>query len=371
MDYKLKLRTPKICIFLGSGGVGKTTLSASYALSLAHQGYIVGLLSVDPAQRLHQALRLDALDDEGTTLSIGSGTLHVSQMNLDESLERWIKEQNISIENKKKLLSNPCLKLLKNRMATSLESLAGIRIAEWCERFPNIQYLVVDTAPGIHGLELLLKPQKLIHFLESPFLSWMKLFAHDQSSARPSFLTKVVRSGSQKILSGLGTITGNDVLHHFGDFLSFAEPLFDTALRRLNFIHKQFQTQSVSFYLVSAPRDDALSFGQSFLEIFEHYGLTLSKIILNKCLFLNCDEQGVPFDLGSEFFSQELEKNQEAQKVQNFLKNYLNLEKKVHAFFALQKKLWLMPYTVFVNENQKLHFEKLIAVGNIMSHPGL
>lgn len=47
---------PKLYIFLGAGGVGKTTLSASFAISLAHEGRNVGLLSIDPAKSYNRRL---------------------------------------------------------------------------------------------------------------------------------------------------------------------------------------------------------------------------------------------------------------------------------------------------------------------------
>ena len=49
---------------VGSGGVGKTTLSAAIALHLAKQDYHVALITIDPALRLANALGMDALDGE-------------------------------------------------------------------------------------------------------------------------------------------------------------------------------------------------------------------------------------------------------------------------------------------------------------------
>ena len=53
---------PNLYVFLGAGGVGKTTLSASYALSCANSGRKVILLSIDPAQRLRSAFGIDAIE---------------------------------------------------------------------------------------------------------------------------------------------------------------------------------------------------------------------------------------------------------------------------------------------------------------------
>ena len=48
----------------GSGGVGKTTFSASLAVKAARQGVRTLVVAVDPARRLAAALGLDDLGDE-------------------------------------------------------------------------------------------------------------------------------------------------------------------------------------------------------------------------------------------------------------------------------------------------------------------
>ncbi len=46
----------KTVICIGSGGVGKTTMSASIAYGLAESGKKVLVLTIDPSRRLAQAL---------------------------------------------------------------------------------------------------------------------------------------------------------------------------------------------------------------------------------------------------------------------------------------------------------------------------
>ena len=48
----------------GAGGVGKTTVSAALAVSLAHQGYETLVLTVDPAKRLATALGVHNIGGE-------------------------------------------------------------------------------------------------------------------------------------------------------------------------------------------------------------------------------------------------------------------------------------------------------------------
>ena len=58
------LRDARVIVSLGSGGVGKTTISAALGLAAALQGQKVLVMTIDPARRLANALGFDDLDDE-------------------------------------------------------------------------------------------------------------------------------------------------------------------------------------------------------------------------------------------------------------------------------------------------------------------
>ena len=46
----------RIILYLGKGGVGKTTVAAAVAVALAHRGNSVHLTTTDPAQHLVETL---------------------------------------------------------------------------------------------------------------------------------------------------------------------------------------------------------------------------------------------------------------------------------------------------------------------------
>src|SRR5947208_9639742 len=58
------LEGKRVCVCGGSGGVGKTTISAAIALGMAARGAKVAGVTIDPAKRLANALGLDELHNE-------------------------------------------------------------------------------------------------------------------------------------------------------------------------------------------------------------------------------------------------------------------------------------------------------------------
>ena len=67
-----KTTKTKSYIFLGPGGVGKTSCSTAYAMSVAKSGKKVALLSIDPAKRLARGLNLK-LGNEMLAVDLGKG----------------------------------------------------------------------------------------------------------------------------------------------------------------------------------------------------------------------------------------------------------------------------------------------------------
>ncbi|MCC7440095.1 MAG: AAA family ATPase, partial [Bdellovibrionales bacterium] len=63
------LNTRGVVLAAGTGGVGKTTLSAALAVRAALQGRKAVVITVDPAKRLAQSLGMDRLSDEPTDLT--------------------------------------------------------------------------------------------------------------------------------------------------------------------------------------------------------------------------------------------------------------------------------------------------------------
>lgn len=195
---------PNLHIFLGAGGVGKTTLSASYALYLANKGKRTGLLSIDPAKRLKTALKIDSVEENGKIYWKSpehQGYLRIAVLNLPDSLKRWIVDEGLPAEHQRQLFQHPLYTTIADKVASAVETLAPIRMAEWIEQYPDTEELIIDTAPGIHAVDFILKPERLLAFFDSKILQWIKWFTGEtkwiwkmgkRSDTRPKYFSKVI-----------------------------------------------------------------------------------------------------------------------------------------------------------------------------------
>ena len=135
----------KTIIVTGAGGVGKTTISAAIAATLAAKGLKTLVLTIDPAKRLADALGVADLGDEPQPVS---GTDHMWAAMLDVSAS-WeaIIYRYAEPEVGDRLLVNPYFRAIADRFPAAQSYAAGERMAEYIES-KQFDILVIDTPPS-------------------------------------------------------------------------------------------------------------------------------------------------------------------------------------------------------------------------------
>jgi len=289
-------RKTRLHIFLGAGGVGKTTLSASLAIHLAFQGRKVGLLSIDPAKRLKTALGAGDIDESGQIFwqkghdnklcskeQNNHGQLRAAILSLPDSLKRWIRDEGLEGDHEETLFSHPLFQTVAEKIASATETLAPIRMAEWTEQFQDTDDLIIDTAPGIHAVDFLIRPERLLAFFDSKILEWLKWFAGgDEESA--GFIQKMVRGGAKQILKALGKVGGENILLSLGELLLMMDKVMFRMVDRLEEARQWIRHESTDIVIVCSPRDDAISVARELSKILTENGMNQSRILLNRSI---------------------------------------------------------------------------------------
>lgn len=227
MKFQPKTKT---IIFIGTGGVGKTTTAASVGYGKAMEGYKVLVITIDPSQRLAQAMNFIP---NGKVQKIptpkAQGSLHASTINhtqvfndfLEKASQKATAEKDVNSIYKNKLFKQLSTKLAQSQDFTTLFYLFSHVDSE------KFDYVILDTPPAQHTLGFLRAPEKIAVLFSDEISSWFRM----SSEKELSFFKKVVNQGSLKILNILQLLTGSEFLNELKSFFdriqNWQKPLRD------------------------------------------------------------------------------------------------------------------------------------------------
>jgi len=357
-------------IFLGAGGVGKTTLSAAYAMYLASKGKKTGLLSIDPAKRLKSALGASNIDETGKIFwqsDQNNGYLRAAILNLPDSLKRWIIDEGLNEEHQKQLFEHPLYQTLAEKIASATETLAPIRMAEWLEQYPETEELIIDTAPGLHAVDFITRPDKLLAFFDSKILDWIKWFAGEkkwkwvngkkQIIQDQNIFQKMLRAGAKGILTALGKVGGENILLTLGELLVLMDQVFYKMVERLEESRKWLRDPNTKVYLVFTLRDDSISVAVELKQILEKQNIKNFIFLLNKSI---SDDYLLSYDV------QSFIKTYQKDYMGPYNWDYLELMSKYLQSFPILKNKILKQFNEFYKgRNQVLEIPILASIEDI------
>jgi anion-transporting ArsA/GET3 family ATPase len=278
-------------IVMGPGGVGKTTIAAAIGLAAASQGLATGVITVDPARRLRDALGLTVLRGEPSVINPkqlrAAGVdpeLRLSAMVLDVQrtwdglVERFVP----SAAARQQIFANSFYRGLSGRFAgaeayAALEQFYALRMSGAFET------IVVDTPPAAHTFEFIEAPANLMRLLDSRAARWL-LASKNGSKRNPLALAG---TAVQFVAVQLERFAGVKTLSAVGEFLAATMEAADALSHRFRMIARLLRSRSVEFVLVTTAEPSRLAEAREVIKRAEADGLRLRTIVLNRLL----DEQ--------------------------------------------------------------------------------
>ena len=280
LDALLDDRDTRIIVCCGSGGVGKTTTAAAFALRAAERGRDVVVLTIDPARRLAQSLGLTELDNtprpvEGIDLTAG-GRLQAMMLDMKRTFDDIVLE-HADEGRAEQIMSNPFYQSLSASFAGTQEYMAMEKLGQ-LHALGEWDLIVVDTPPSRSALDFLDAPNRLGSFLDGRFIKI--LTAPAKVGGFGAF--KLLTSGFSLVTGALGKLLGSGLLTDVQSFVNALDTMFGGFRERADATYKLLQAKGTSFVVVAVPEADALREASFFARRLAEEKMPLAGLVLNR-----------------------------------------------------------------------------------------
>lgn len=245
---------PRLLVFAGEGGVGKTTLAAATALKASLSGLRVAVMTIDPAPRLADALGLDRLGDEpqlvGEPDSGKTGSLHALRLDTSGTFDRMVDrlaDDNTTADNTtaERIKANPVYQAVAASTGSSGPYMAFQRLHELAES-KLWDLIVVDTPPALHAEELLSAPSRLAALLETRAVALLV----DPARAAAGRGSRLARATATLLLGMVERVTGAALLGQVSSFVTDFARMMENMVERSRDVEMLLATPPSCFALV-------------------------------------------------------------------------------------------------------------------------
>ncbi len=266
----------RIVICAGSGGVGKTTISAALAMGMAARGLRVAVVTIDPARRLATSLGLDELGNDPALVAPERfadhgvemrGELWAMMLDAKRTFDALIERLAPDAATRDEVLGNRIYQQLSNAVAGSQEFTAIAKLYE-LDAEGGFDLLVLDTPPSRNALDFLDAPDRLTHFFQGRAI---RMFL------RPAgFGGKLLGRGTGVVFSLLKRVTGVDLLNDLSVFFRSLGGMIDGFTERAARVKALLNDPGTTFLLITSPErepvEEAIYFHRKLREAAMPFG---------------------------------------------------------------------------------------------------
>jgi anion-transporting ArsA/GET3 family ATPase len=272
----------RIFVCAGTGGVGKTTVSAALGLGAARRGKKVLVLTIDPSRRLAEALGIQQNTPDPVPLAperqaqLGieaPGSLAVWVLDPKRVSDQTVRRLARSPREAERLMANPIYQRVTSMIAGMQEYTAMEALHGFVEQ-GVYDMVILDTPPSRNALNFLEAPGRLAASMNTRIVDLMR-------PATESGVIGTTRKFLERVLGGVfGMEFFSDLQVFFGAFGGMFIKLSGNAER----MRARLGQDDVSFLLVTSSRRDALDQARVFEARIRELALPLGALVLNRSL---------------------------------------------------------------------------------------
>jgi anion-transporting ArsA/GET3 family ATPase len=280
-----RLKGKRVCICLGSGGVGKTTTSAALALGLAARGQKVAVVTIDPAARLASALGLERLSGEPRLIEPSllaeqgvpcKGELWAMMLDSKGTFDEIVARLAPDATEREQILANPIYRELSSAVAGSQELSAMAKLYE-LRHERDFDVIVLDTPPSRNAVDFLETPTRLLGFLEGRAL---KVFLSPGGLA-----ARVFGRSTGIVFAIFARVTGVDMLSDLSTFFRSLSGILEGFGERTRGVAQLLRDDSTTFFIVTSPEPEPAREAAFLAERLASRDMSRGGLIVNRVHF--------------------------------------------------------------------------------------
>lgn len=275
------VRSKRVLVLCGAGGVGKTTTSAALALAGAQAGRRVLVLTIDPARRLAEALGLPP--QSPVPVPVGVERLRAAGIEGPGTLDAWMLDPRVVFERVIKKLAAPdkAAIILESRLYRHLtELVAGMQEYTAAEALYELseskQYdlIVLDTPPSRNALDFLDAPGRLGRFLDDGIV---QLFIPKEGGG-------LLRRAGRFVSGVFSRVFGETFVEELQLFLGAFSGTFAALRQHTEGVRALLASGDAAFLLVTSPEEAALREALYFRGQILQRALPFAGFLLNRSM---------------------------------------------------------------------------------------
>jgi anion-transporting ArsA/GET3 family ATPase len=269
----LALHSP-VVVCCGPGGVGKTTVSATFALQAAREGRRACVVTVDPARRLADSLGVESLQNVPTLVpGEWRGELHALMLDTKGTFDDLVRRYARTPEQAQAIQTNRLYQNLAGALSGTQEYMAMEKLYELTES-GDYDVVVVDTPPTRNALDLLDAPRRLTHFLEN------RLFRALLVPTR-AYL-RALGVATRALLRTISRVAGAEIVQDAVTFFQAFQGMEEGFHDRAGAVRTLLADPSTAYVLVTTPRPDAVEETAYFADKLGETGVAPAGLVVNR-----------------------------------------------------------------------------------------